>query len=122
MDDFGLNHGKEHQGEQSSDEHEGIIELDNKIANGTDAVTALGLNDPLFEIAITPNRGDCLSLNGIARDLNVFFGKTEAFKVYEGDIEQLNLNFKKHHYERNKKIIRDCVDRFRSYSWILSID
>ena len=52
-----------------SDEHEGIIELDNKIANGTDAVTALGLNDPLFEIAITPNRGDCLSVRGIARDL-----------------------------------------------------
>ncbi len=24
MDDFGLNHGKEHQGEQSSDQHEGI--------------------------------------------------------------------------------------------------
>ena len=41
-----------------SDEHEGIIELDENIVNGTDAVTALGLNDPLFEVAITPNRGD----------------------------------------------------------------
>ena len=52
-----------------SDEHEGIIELDENIVNGTDAVTALGLNDPLFEVAITPNRGDCLSVRGIARDL-----------------------------------------------------
>ncbi len=52
-----------------SQDHEGIIELDGSIANGTDAVTALELNDPLFEIAITPNRGDCLSVRGIARDL-----------------------------------------------------
>jgi len=52
-----------------SDEHEGIIELDENVVNGTDAVTALGLNDPLFEVAITPNRGDCLSVRGIARDL-----------------------------------------------------
>ena len=52
-----------------SDDHEGIIELSQNIADGTDAVTALGLNDPVFEIAITPNRGDCLSVRGIARDL-----------------------------------------------------
>jgi len=52
------------------------------------------IDGDIFDMELTPNRGDCLSLNGIARDLNVFFGKTEAFKVYEGDIEQLNLNFK----------------------------
>ena len=43
---------------------------------------------------LTPNRGDCLSLNGLARDLNIFFGKVEPFKIFEGDIEPLNLNFK----------------------------
>ena len=52
------------------------------------------IDGDIFDMELTPNRGDCLSLNGIARDLNVFFGKTEAFKVYEGDIDQLNLNFK----------------------------
>ena len=52
-----------------SDNHEGIIEVQGNLANGTDAVTALDLNDPIFEIGVTPNRGDCLSVRGIARDL-----------------------------------------------------
>ncbi len=48
----------------------------------------------MFLMELTPNRGDCLSLNGLSRDLNIFFGKVEPFKVFEGDIEPLNLNFK----------------------------
>lgn len=52
-----------------SDNHEGIIEVLGDLPNGTDAVTALDLNDPIFEIGVTPNRGDCLSVRGIARDL-----------------------------------------------------
>ena len=52
-----------------SDDHEGIIELKINFPNGTDAVTALNLNDPIFEIGLTPNRGDCLGIRGIARDL-----------------------------------------------------
>ncbi len=48
----------------------------------------------LFIMELTPNRGDCLSLNGLARDLNNFFRKVDPFKVFEGDIEPLNLNFK----------------------------
>ena len=52
-----------------SDDHEGIIELKKDLPNGTDAVTALELNDPVFEIGLTPNRGDCLGVRGIARDL-----------------------------------------------------
>ena len=52
-----------------SDNHEGIIEIQDDLPNGTDAVTALDLKDPIFEIGVTPNRGDCLSVRGIARDL-----------------------------------------------------
>ena len=52
-----------------SDDHEGIIELKTNFPNGTDAVTALNLNDPIFEIGLTPNRGDCLGIRGVARDL-----------------------------------------------------
>ncbi len=37
-----------------SDDHEGIIELKTNFPNGTDAVTALNLNDPIFEIGLTP--------------------------------------------------------------------
>ena len=48
----------------------------------------------IFDMELTPNRGDCLSLNGLARDLNIFFRKAEPLKIFEGDIEQNNLNFK----------------------------
>jgi len=52
-----------------SDEHNGIIELPDTAATGTDAAAALGLDDPVIEINLTPNRGDCAGIYGIARDL-----------------------------------------------------
>ena len=52
-----------------SDEHEGIIDLPEDAVVGTSAAIAMGLDDVLFDIAITPNRGDCLGVRGIARDL-----------------------------------------------------
>ncbi len=53
-----------------SDDHEGIIELTEDLALGTPAAEALGQTDPMIEIAITPNRPDCLGVRGIARDLS----------------------------------------------------
>ena len=52
-----------------SDEHEGIIELDPEAPVGAPFAEVMGLDDPLFDIAITPNRADCLGVHGIARDL-----------------------------------------------------
>ena len=52
-----------------SDEHEGIIELDPDAPVGAPFADVMGLDDPLFDIAITPNRADCLGVYGIARDL-----------------------------------------------------
>ena len=52
-----------------SDEHDGIVELESSAPVGSSAAAALGLADPVIEIAITPNRGDCLGVRGIARDL-----------------------------------------------------
>ncbi len=52
-----------------SDEHEGIIELDAAAEVGAPVAGLLGLDDPVIEIAITPNRPDCLGVRGIARDL-----------------------------------------------------
>ncbi len=52
-----------------SDEHEGIIELDDDAPVGEPFAKLLGLDDPVIDIAITPNRGDCLGVRGIARDL-----------------------------------------------------
>jgi phenylalanyl-tRNA synthetase beta chain len=54
---------------QLSDEHTGIIELDPGAKVGSSAAKALGLDDAVFEVAITPNRPDGLGVRGIARDL-----------------------------------------------------
>ncbi|MDI9408105.1 MAG: phenylalanine--tRNA ligase subunit beta [Candidatus Pacebacteria bacterium] len=52
-----------------SEDHEGIIELPDHWAVGTPVAEALGLNETVFDIAITPNRADCLGVAGIRRDL-----------------------------------------------------
>ncbi|MFC3230451.1 phenylalanine--tRNA ligase subunit beta [Marinibaculum pumilum] len=52
-----------------SDEHEGIIELPAGAPVGAPFAAVMGLDDPVIEIAVTPNRGDCLGVRGIARDL-----------------------------------------------------
>lgn len=54
---------------QLSDEHNGIIELPEIAAVGEPAAAALGMDDPVIEINLTPNRGDCAGVYGIARDL-----------------------------------------------------
>ena len=52
-----------------SDEHEGIIELEGDYKIGDLASVLYGFDDPVIEINLTPNRSDCLSVRGIARDL-----------------------------------------------------
>ena len=37
----------------------------------------------IFDMELTPNRGDCLSLEGIARDLNYFFKKIQPQEIYQ---------------------------------------
>ena len=52
-----------------SDEHAGIIELPEDAVIGAPFAEIMGLDDPVVELAITPNRGDCLGVHGVARDL-----------------------------------------------------
>ena len=54
---------------QLSDEHDGIIELPADAPVGQPFAPYAGLDDPIIEIAITPNRADCLGVRGVARDL-----------------------------------------------------
>ena len=54
---------------QISDNHEGIIELPDAAPVGANYAQWAGLDDPMIEINLTPNRADCTGVNGIARDL-----------------------------------------------------
>ncbi|MCF1505060.1 phenylalanine--tRNA ligase subunit beta [Afifella sp. H1R] len=52
-----------------SDDHEGIIDLPDDAPVGTPYATWAGLDDPVIDIGVTPNRPDALGVYGIARDL-----------------------------------------------------
>jgi len=58
-----------------SDDHSGIMVLDEKLETGKPITDALNLNDVILEIAITPNRPDALSHIGVARDLAALFDR-----------------------------------------------
>jgi phenylalanyl-tRNA synthetase beta chain len=52
-----------------SDEHDGIIDLPEDTPIGAKFAAVAGLDDPMIDIAITPDRADCLGVRGVARDL-----------------------------------------------------
>ncbi|MBX2883612.1 MAG: phenylalanine--tRNA ligase subunit beta [Granulosicoccus sp.] len=52
-----------------ADENDGIWELPDTLSAGTDLAQWLELDDAVIDIELTPDRGDCLSIRGIARDL-----------------------------------------------------
>ncbi|MEO6255378.1 MAG: phenylalanine--tRNA ligase subunit beta, partial [Sphingomicrobium sp.] len=75
---------------QLGDEHDGIIELAADAPVGADYAAYAGLDDPLFDVAVTPNRPDCLGVDGIARDLGAArlgHFKPTAVPVVEGAFE-----------------------------------
>ena len=81
----------------------GIIELPEDAPLGKKYSDWLGLSDPIFEVSLTPNRGDCASVVGIARELVVIgLGKLinnkKASNIkgsYKSPIKwDINLNFK----------------------------
>ena len=51
------------------EEHDGIIELPADAPVGTSYPAYAGLDDPVIDVSITPNRQDCMGVRGIARDL-----------------------------------------------------
>ena len=74
-----------------SDEHDGIISLPADAPVGARYIDYAALADPVFDVAITPNRQDCMGVRGIARDLAAAgLGRlkplTEAYRVTSFDV------------------------------------
>ena len=82
-----------------SDDHEGIIELPDDAPVGVAYARFAGLDDPVIDVAVTPNRPDATGVAGIARDLAAAgLGKlkTPAPKPYDGAFDcptQVHLDF-----------------------------
>lgn len=67
-----------------SDDHDGIIELAEGATIGQQFVDHLGLKDVAIDIDLTPNRGDCLGLKGIATEVGVLTQtKVDAVQIKE---------------------------------------
>lgn len=79
------------------------------------------IEDSIFNMEFTPNRGDCLSLLGIARDLSAFYETDLELNIYDSNIEELDLNFNNNIKEKCPKIsflnieIQDIVDDYKDY-------
>ncbi len=79
--------------EMGLEEHsEGVLKLKDPIEPGTPVDKLIGIGEELIELDITPNRGDVLSVRGLARDISALFGlKKKEYKppVFPetGDIE-----------------------------------
>ena len=52
------------------------------------------IEDDVYNFELTPNRGDCLSLKGILRELRVFYDVDTNFSIYEKEIASLKFPFK----------------------------
>ena len=47
----------------------------------------------IFNMEFTPNRGDCLSLNGLLRDLSVFYDTNVNQEIYNEELKMLDIDF-----------------------------
>lgn len=66
-----------------ADDSAGIMILPNNLELGMPVFQALGLKDTFFEIGLTPNRADCLSVIGVAREIAAKVGKKVKFPRLE---------------------------------------
>jgi phenylalanyl-tRNA synthetase beta chain len=87
-----------------STDHQGIVELDSAATPGDALEGYLHLPDTVLDIAITPNRGDCLSILGLAREIAALFhsklklpkSKPTAPLAGTADTSDLSINVEIH--------------------------
>ncbi len=77
------------------EDHDGILPLDPGSEVGADVRDVLGLHEVVFDLAITPNRSDAMSIVGVARDLAAHFGLpltvTEPAVDVSGDADEITV-------------------------------
>lgn len=66
-----------------SQDHGGLLELAGDLKPGTDIRDALALDDTLFVLKLTPNRADCLSILGVAREVAALTGAPLALPSFD---------------------------------------
>ncbi len=109
-----------------AEEAEGILELSHDLKNGTDLRVALDLNDQITTLKLTPNRSDCLSVWGVAREVAAISASSLSPITYE--VNPIKQSEKKNvHIEEKSACPRYCgriiknVDNTKTLpDWIIS--
>ena len=73
-----------------SEDHSGLLRLDDDAPIGADVRALLELDDRMFTIKLTPNRADCLSIAGIARELSALTGAPMTLPAVEAVAPQID--------------------------------
>lgn len=76
-----------------SEESDGIIELPENLEHGAQFISATGLQDTQIEVDLTPNRADCASVIGIAREVAGFQRKPLTLPVENAEIKKESKAF-----------------------------
>jgi len=98
-----------------TDESDGIMILPKSARTGSRVIDALNIEDIVFELGITPNRPDCLSMLGVAREVSAIMGvdiKYPAIRIDEKskrtlDIVSVNIKDKKACPRYSCRVIED---------------
>ena len=106
------------------DDSAGIMELDKSAVAGVALTDYLELDDRVIELDLTPNRGDCLSIAGVAREVSALTGaglKTPKFKTVKEESKQripIRLEARKDCPLYIGRIIEDIDPGAKTPDWI----
>ncbi len=79
------------------------------------------IENDIFNMEFTPNRGDCLSLNGLLRDLSVFYDVDANQEIYNEKLNILDIDFENFSHDICPQIsflkieIEDIPDKYKDY-------
>ncbi len=102
------------------DQSEGVLTFDEDIKPGTSAYDLLGFGEYILEIEPTPNRGDLLSVKGLAREISALFGlrkKERKYPEYE-DFGEIDIRIESKDCKRYRGAIIEGIKVKPSPLWL----
>ncbi|HET9694670.1 MAG TPA: phenylalanine--tRNA ligase subunit beta [Steroidobacteraceae bacterium] len=107
-----------------SEESSGLLELPLELQTGAPLAEALGLDDTVLEVNLTPNRGDCMSVLGVAREVATLTGTSltgptlEPFPAGSRDAFPVELTPRAGCVRFASRVIRGLDPRAKSPAWL----
>lgn len=107
-----------------SEESSGLLELSQELQTGAPLVEALGLDDTILEVNLTPNRGDCMSVLGVAREVAALTGQSltgptlTAFAAASSEVFPVELKPAAGCVRFASRVIRGLDPQAKSPAWM----